>query len=99
MPYKPIEIERMLARKLKMTIHNADHKWFEMKLQGLPPIRTKLSNNKKDVGPGLEGMICRQLHVKKTFFTGLMDCTKSKEDYEHQVRADPNPPFENLITS
>lgn len=82
-----------------MSLLNADHKWFVLQFDGLPPIRTKLSHNKKEVKAGLEGKIVKQLRVKKIFFNGLMDCTKSREDYEKQLRTDPFPPFDVLIVN
>ena len=97
MPYKPLEIEGMLKTKLKMSVVNADHKWFRLEFEGVPPIRTKLPNHKKDIRDILESRISKQLRVRKTFFHGLMDCTKSRVDYEKQIRDDPFPPFTILI--
>lgn len=97
MPYKPIEIEQMLTGKLGMSPLKADHRWFVLQFQGLPAIRTKLSNNKKEVGSGLESRISKQLRVRKPFFNELMDCTKRREDYESQIRTDPYPPFDVLL--
>jgi len=37
-----------------------DHHWLELRLPDLPPIRTKVSHSKKDVGKVLEGKISRQ---------------------------------------
>lgn len=97
MPYKPVEIEGMLIRKLAMKPVNKDHKWFVLQFDGLPKIRTKLSNNKKDVGAKLLGRISKQLRIRRPFFSGLMDCTKTRKDYELQVRNDPFPPFDIII--
>lgn len=97
MPYKPLEIEGMLKTKLKMYDEDADHKWFRLDFEGLPPIRTKLSRHKKDIGDKLEGRISKQLRVRRPFFHKLMDCTKSKIDYEKQVRDNPFPPFTTLL--
>jgi len=97
MTYKRREVADMLVIKLKMRPRNADHEWYELSIDGLPPIRTKLSNNKKDIHDALENKIFRQLRVRKKFFHELMDCTKSKDDYEQQVISDPYPPFDNLI--
>jgi len=67
----------MLLTKLGMTPSNADHKWFVIQFDGLPPIRTKLSHTKKkDVGLKLEGRMHKQLRVRSNFFRELMDCTK-----------------------
>jgi len=95
MPFKPIEIERMLTGKLGMTASESDHKWLEVHFIGLPPIRTKLPHHKEDVGSGLEGRIHRQLRVRKPFFMELMCCTKYRDDYEAILRKDPYPPFDH----
>lgn len=87
----------MLIGKLGMSPLNADHKWFVLQFRGLPPIRTKLSNNNKDIGSGLESRISKQLRVRKQFFIGLMDCSKRLEEYEAQIRTDPYPPFDQLF--
>lgn len=97
MPYKPIEIERMLINKLHMRVSNADHKWFELKIDGLPPIRTKLPNHKDDINPIIAGRIHKQLRIRKKFFHELMDCTKYFDDYENQIKDDPYPPFNQLF--
>ncbi len=93
MPYKPIEVERMLLTKLKMVDEENDHTWFKFEIDGLPPIRTKISHNKKDIRDGLESRIFKQLRVRKTFFHELMDCTKNRNEYIQQVQEDPYPPF------
>lgn len=97
MPYKPIEIEKMLKNKLKMDVEDADHRWFILELEGLPRIRTKLSNNKNEVGDFLESRICKQLRVRKNFFHELIDCTKSRDEYKKQIQDDPFPPFSQLL--
>jgi hypothetical protein len=97
MPYRPREVEGMLSIKLNMAIENADHKWFTLEINGLPPIRTKLPNHIEDIRDQLESKIHKQLHVRKKFFRGLMDCTKNRADYEEQIRRDPYPPFDKLV--
>jgi hypothetical protein len=97
MPYKPIEIERMLTRKLGMTSEDADHKCFRIDIDGLPPIRTKLPTHNEDIRDILESRIHKQLRVRKPFFLGLMNCPKSRADYIRQIKDDPYPPFDNLF--
>lgn len=87
----------MLKIKLNMAPSNADHTWFELQLDGLPPIRTKLPSHKEDIRDKLEGRISKQLRIRRPFFHGLMDCTKYRSDYEKQVREDPFPPFNILL--
>jgi hypothetical protein len=97
MPYKPTQIEGMLRAKLKMSPEDADHTWFRLQFEGLPPIRTKVPHHKDDIGDTLQGRIQKQLRVRKAFFKGLMDCPNSRADYERQVREDPYPPFSELF--
>ena len=80
-----------------MNSSDTDHKWFELQLDGIPPIRTKLSHSNKDVGSKLEGRIQKQLRVRKKFFHELMDCTKNLSEYEKQIRSDPYPPFNQFF--
>jgi hypothetical protein len=93
MPYKPSEIEKMLLNKLHMYFEDRDHRWFRLDLDQLPPIRTKLSSHKEDIGSEIENRICKQLRIRKILFHELMDCTKQLDDYKQQVRTDPFPPF------
>lgn len=74
---------------------STDHRWYELHLEGLPIIATRVSRNNNDIGSKLEGMIARQLRVRNPFFKEMIECTKSKEDYEHQVRNAPYPPWEH----
>lgn len=97
MAYKPTEVESMLKTKLKMTYENRDHRWLKIEVEGLPPIRTKVSHNKKDIRSGLESRIYKQLRVKKPFFHELMDCTKQLDDYVKQIQEDPYPPFNVML--
>jgi len=97
MSHKPAEIEKMLTNKLKMVSDNKDHEWFTLHIEGLPPIRTKLSHHKGDVSDVLEGKMCKQLRVHKSFFVELISCTKSREAYIEKVTKDPYPPFSQII--
>lgn len=97
MPYKPAQIESMLKTKLGMYKENKDHRWFRVDFNGLPPIRTKISHNNKEVGASLENRISKQLRIRNKFFHELMDCTKYKPEYEAQIRQDPIPPFSQII--
>jgi len=96
MPYKPSEIERILQRKLgfeQAPGRSVDHHSFQLKLKDMPVIVTKVSHSKVDIGPKLEGLMARQLRVRTPFFRQVMDCTKSRDDYYHQVQTDPTPPI------
>jgi len=97
MPFKPREIEGMLVTKLGMVQFEADHTWFELHLEGLPTIKTKLPHHKKDIADGLESRVYKQLRIRKSFFNELMTCTKYLKDYDAVLRCDPYPPFTQLI--
>ena len=97
MTRRPADIEDKLQNKFgfsRARSHSSDHRWYELKLPGLPTILTKVSRSTKDIGDKLEGKIARQLRVRKPFFAGMIDCTKSRADYEHQIRSDPFPPLD-----
>lgn len=97
MPRKPREIASKLTGNfdfIEAESHSGDHRWYQLRLDGLPAILTKLSRNREDIGPKLEGKIARQLRVSKSFFDGMMDCSYDRADYERQVRDDPVPPFD-----
>jgi len=98
MARSPRQIESKLQSKFGFSPASArgrskDHRWYELRLPGLPTIRTKLSHSKKDVGDKLEGKISRQLRVRRPFYERMMSCTKGREDYYEQVKKDPYPPF------
>ena len=97
MPRKPREIEDKLRNKFGFTearAHSGDHRWYELRLEGLPVILTKISHSKAEIGTKLEGMIARQLRVTKKYLDGMIDCTNSNDDYRRQVTNHPTPPFD-----
>ena len=96
MPLNRRELEACLRNKFHFqpdTTHSDDHHWYKLKLPGLPPIRTFVSHSGKDIDVGLEAKIARQLRVKKVVLRGMVACTNSCEDYYHQVKEDPFPPW------
>ena len=70
-----------------------DHRWFELKLPGLPVIITRFSHTKEDIRDPLWKIIATQLHVRPQYLTGMIDCHNTREAYYKQVRADPFPPW------
>lgn len=92
MGFKSREIEGRLTNKFAFTqdtTHESGHKWFVLQLPGLPAVRTMLSHGAKEIGPGLEAMMARQLRVSGRFFREMIACTKSKDDYYEALRANP----------
>lgn len=84
------EVEATLQSKFAFTPSKpgADHRWFALKLPGLPPIATKFSHAKQDIGDNLWRIIARQLWVTSSYLTGMIVCTNSQADYYKKVKAD-----------
>lgn len=95
MTYRPRDIERLLLSKFVFHWSDNDHRWFELQLAGLPTIRTKVSHNNKDIGPGLLGLMAKQCRVHAPFFREMLGCTRSREEYYQQIRTDPYPPWDD----
>lgn len=99
--YKSREIEEILVDKFGFELDDdaaAHHRFYVLKLENLPLIRTKFSHTRKtDIGRKLESIIARQLHVRSKFFREMLDCTQDKEDYYLQVEDDPYPPFPDYL--
>ncbi len=101
MALKPTQVEDLLQGKFGFSPaprsgqgrREDSHKWFELGLPGLPKVRTKVSRNRKDIGPGLEARMARELHVRPAFYRLMMGCQRSREDYYGQIKVDPFPPF------
>ena len=96
MPFRPREVESNLQSKFGFSPareHSSDHRWYELRLPGLPSILTKVSHRRGEVSRGVEGKIARQCRVRVPYFRGMMDCTKKREDYYQQVQVAPYPPF------
>ncbi len=93
MPRKARDVERLLVRKFgfsRAENQSADHVWYLLKLDE-HTIKTKFSHGAGTLSKKLEGMIARQLRVRKAYFDGMFDCTNSSEDYRRQVEEDPDP--------
>lgn len=87
------DFEDLLQTKFGFVDANkaSDHRWYVLKLDGLPPILTKASHGKGIIAGNLENTIAKQLRVRTPFFREMMGCTKSREDYYQQIRHAPFP--------
>lgn len=99
MPYKPAEITHVLTAVLGFTLEKGprgdDHKWYKLEIDGVPrTIRTFVSHGRsKQYDKGLESKVARELHVSAPFFRQIMRGEKTREDYIHEVKTNPHPPF------
>ena len=96
MPINPTDLEHILLYKFDFSEakQGRDHKWYELQLEGLPVIMTKISHSNNEIHTRLEGKIARQMRVRAPFFKQMISCTRSREQYYAQVRVDPYPPFD-----
>jgi hypothetical protein len=77
--------------------HESGHRWFVLRVAGLPPIRTKVSHGRSPIPTHVQSAMGRQLRVRAAFFQGMIACTKSRQDYLEALQTDPFPPFEHRI--
>ncbi len=97
MPIKIRDAERQIQNKFGFepaAERSPDHRWYKLRLEGLPTISTKFSHSKGDLSPKLEAIIARQLRVTRAFFLDMIRCTRAAQDYERQVREAPVPPWD-----
>jgi hypothetical protein len=96
MPRKRREIRSKLTTKFGFSPsrnRSDDHEWFELHLDGLPVIATKLSHSAREVSRAIESKIARQLCVRVPYYEEMMKCSYSAENYYTQIRNDPFPPW------
>jgi len=74
-----------------------DHRWVELKLPGVPTIRTFFSHARQDIGDELWKTIASQLKVRAQYLDGMIDCTNSRDDYYEKVRDEPFPPWPDYV--
>lgn len=94
------EVENTLLNKFAFTrasTRAGDHRWLQLELPELPPIVTKFSHTREDIGDSLWKKIAGQLRVQANYLTGMINCRKNREDYYKQVRTDPHPPWSHLM--
>jgi hypothetical protein len=92
MPMDIRDVERVIVNKFgfeKASERSSDHKWYKLRLEGLPLISTKFSHSRGSLSKTIEGMIARQLRVSKDYFHGMIRCANGRDDYYRQVREAP----------
>jgi hypothetical protein len=94
---KPQEVEALLVAKFHFTKkRKSGHVHYELRIEGVPPIRTHVSNKHSEgntVGEGLFHALARELYVRRPFLDGMLRCTNSCEAYYKILHDDPYPPF------
>lgn len=96
-PRRPREIEDMLLQKFGFEEDETaalDHRSYVLRLQGLPPIWTKVSHSREPIRDKLQAAIAKELRVRSSFYDRMMECNHSREEYVQQVRDDPYPPWD-----
>jgi bacterioferritin (cytochrome b1) len=78
----------ILKRKFNFVeTRRTSHTFYELVLEGLPPVRTMASHNRKrDIGKPLERDLARELRVPTAFFRGMFSCARSYQDYSNWLR-------------
>lgn len=102
MPRDNREVENILLTKFRFSRaerRGDDHRWVLLKVPDLPPILTKFSHTREDIGEQIWGLIAKQLKVRTPYLNGMVDCTNSRDDYYQQVRTDPFPPWPHITKS
>lgn len=78
--YKNFKLRKMLLRKGFKEV-NTDHKMLIFHHQGKKTaIHTKVSHGIKDIGDPLIGPMAKQIHLSKSQFKGVIECSVKKDD-------------------
>jgi hypothetical protein len=70
------EVENTLLNKFaftRATTRGVDHRWVQLALPDLPPIFTKFSHAREDIGDNLWKKIAIQLRVQAPYLNGMID--------------------------
>ena len=63
------------------------HKWYELNLEEIPKVMTKLSHGRKKISRDLFAKIARQIGVNSPQLRDYAKCTREKEDYYRVLAA------------
>lgn len=93
MTFKKKDIESKLVRKFAFReVRKTGHTFYTLHLEGLPKLRTHASgrhSRRTSVGRPLESEIAAQVGVRVPFFRGMIDCSRSREDYYKELQDHP----------
>jgi len=83
------DIAERLSSKFHFTVkRKTAHVFYELRLDGLPPVRTHVSHRHsvQDVGNQLLAAMARELRVPPAFLRGMLDCTVDCDAYYAKLR-------------
>lgn len=89
MPNRNVEIETRLKSKFGFQSAKKKHRWVELRLPDAPVVRTCISHARQTIGQDLEHKMARQIKVSVQYFRGMIDCTRTCEDYYRLLRKLP----------
>lgn len=95
MPLDPRRFERCLQTKFGFeedTGRESGHRYYKLQVDELLPVRTKVSHGRAEIHDGLVTTIARQLCVTRSYLMEMIECTKTKQEYEDHLRANPPAP-------
>lgn len=92
------ELRRLLTSKFgfQEMDRSGDHYWYVLYLEGLKPVKTKVSRGHVTYGKALASRVAKQLGVRNRFYQGMMSCDHSREDYYEELSNNPRetpPPY------
>ncbi len=86
------EIEDRLTHKFHFAVkRKTGHVHYELRLEGLPPIRTHVSHSHAshgDVSRDLLALMAREMRVQPSYLRGMLDCTIGCDTYWAKLRED-----------
>jgi len=87
-PLAARQVKQALTGKLECEIDETHHHYYVYRHNGEIVTKTRMSHGReKEIGNFLIGKMADQLKVSKSFFTELVTCTKSHEDYCDELRS------------
>ena len=78
----------MFTIKLGMTLDQSDHRRYVLRIDGRPVVRTFVSTGTKykTLDANLIALMAKQLQIPVSFFVGLVQCSKTRDDYVAYLR-------------
>lgn len=93
MSLNPRDVASQLEHKFGFSRREGNHHFFSYEVAPEKWVITKVSHNRKPLSDGLVSKMARDLKVPTGFFRCMIQCTRSKADYELQVLTAPTSPW------